>query len=717
MCYYGENTFDFTEGINVIIGDNGYGKSKLYDAFYWVMYNQCFDTSVKKFRATSQLKRSIVSDKAFNEVDSGIVTTSVKLTFHDLDKDSVYIIERTYNINKLGDDIREDKDSEKIYYKKDLSYLNAKVVSDSAHIEQINNYILPENIKPYMWFQGEQVESIIDFNKQDTLTQAINVLSNISRFDSIRDVANSLNDAAAAELNRKVRSLSKDKNKSDQLEVERQQLLTKIKGLREQELQLKDSLAGAEERSEVLISKLEEAQIIRQLEEKRKDLEKQLIDIVAELEYDQVSLHKKMFTNKWVLKGCDKLFTDFSEKYSEYELKKLQKKAEAKARMDAEAAVIAELQTRLPIDVPEPIYVQRMLKEEHCLVCDREAKYETEPWLRIKQLLDRQEARDRAMQPEKLSLYNFGGDFRRLYQNGLGLTHIIAGIDKDIKDTFRRQTKLNNKRKALLAELDEIARKINSLVSESNITVTGAKDLLSNYSAQNTYVKNYQKQVTDIEYQIKHTQERLNVIDKELNSLVTGDIPKELINKSEVLKDFALVASSTRSRVFGQLVKMLEDEANKHYSEMTKGNLSVHGIIKLKELSNGNYMPELVNQDGKVLLQLNTSNIILIKLATIMAIISARQGTRSTDLYTLITDAPMSVFGEDYTIGFCKTVSKVYRQSIIMSKEFYRNEKLREELLSNPEIKVGKVYMITPSIPESERSNRDSLTTSIKSLN
>jgi DNA sulfur modification protein DndD len=100
-----------------------------------------------------------------------------------------------------------------------------------------------------------------------------------------------------------------------------------------------------------------------------------------------------------------------------------------------------------------------------------------------------------------------------------------------------------------------------------------------------------------------------------------------------------------------------------------------------------------------------------------MAIISARQGARDTDLYTLITDAPMSVFGEDYTIGFCKTVSKVYRQSIIMSKEFYKNTTLREQLLTNADIKLGKVYLITPSITESARSNRNSLSTNIEKLN
>ena len=104
-------------------------------------------------------------------------------------------------------------------------------------------------------------------------------------------------------------------------------------------------------------------------------------------------------------------------------------------------------------------------------------------------------------------------------------------------------------------------------------------------------------------------------------------------------------------------------------------------------------------------------------MATIMAIISARQGTQTTNLYTLITDAPMSVFGEDYTMGFCRTVSKVYRQSIIMSKEFHKNLALREQLLNDPEVKLGKVYQIEPTIPEAERSNRNSLATLITPLN
>ncbi len=718
MCYAGHNKFDFVEGINVIIGDNGYGKSKLFDAFYWVMYNECFDTSKKKFQKTNLLKRLIVSDKALSETDDGIVTASVILTFHNTEKDSVYILERRYTVRKRDDQIIEDQDSEEIIWTKDMAYMQAKEVKDGEQIERIKKTILPDNIKPYMWFQGEQVESIIDFNKQDTLTQAINVLSNITRFDNIISIADGLKESSNKEYNKKLRDLSGDKGKSETLELQRQHLLERIKALELQDLQIKDNLATAEEKSENLLNKLTDAQKIKEIEIKRKSIEENLTEVQKEYDEEQKSLHKRMFTNKWVLKGTENLFEEYGQIYSRFENTKLQKYAQIQARLDSENEMVLELQARLPIDVPEPIHVQTMLDQERCLVCDRPASKFSEPWLKMKELIDRSKMKIKTLEDEETTIHDFSPDLRKLYQNGLGLSHNIKSIDDDIASTFKRLKKLDKRRKALSADLSKLESEINSLIVDVSLNVSQANNLLNEYAAQSELRIRSNNEVNTYANTIAKKKDELAKIEAELSKLVIGEIPAYLQEKVKALDEFYLVAHSTRKRVFNKLVQMLEKEANKHYLEMTQGNMSYRGVIRLKELSNGkNYMPELVDEQGNVLLQLNTGNIILIKLATIMAIISARQGSRDTDLYTLITDAPMSVFGEDYTIGFCKTVSKVYRQSIIMSKEFYKNEKLREQLLTNTDIKLGKVYLITPSITENARSNRNSLSTNIEKLN
>jgi len=718
MCYTGPNRFDFSEGINVIIGDNGYGKSKLYDAFWWVMYNQCFDTSIKKFKNTSLLKRQIVSDKAIDKMEEGMVSASVILTFHNTEKDSLYILERRYSVRKSNDKLIEDQDSEEIIWFKEMSYMNAKEVKEADQIERIKKSILPDNIKPYMWFQGEQVESIIDFNKSDTLTHAINVLSNITTFDNIISLAEELKESSTKEFNKKQRDLSGDKGKSENLELERQHLLERIKALEIQDLQIKDNLATAEEKSETLLNKLADAQKIREIEAKRKSIEKNLKEIQEEYNEEQKNLHKRMFTSKWVLKGTENLFEEYGKMYNQFEHKKLQNEAQIQARLDSENALVSELQARLPIDVPEPIHVQHMLDNERCLVCDREALTGSEPWLKMKELINRSQMKIKTLEDEDRSIHDFSADLKRMYQNGLGLSHNIKNVDDDIASTYRRLRKLDKKRKSLSEDLGKVEAEINSLIVDAALNVNQATNLLNEYSAQNELAKRSMNEVNSNANIITRRKEELAKIDGELNKLVVGEIPAYLVEKVKVLDEFYQIAHSTRKRVFNKLVQILEKEANVHYLEMTQGNMSSRGIIRLKELSNGkNYMPELVDEQGNVLLQLNTGNIILIKLATIMAIISARQGSRDTDLYTLITDAPMSVLGEDYTIGFCKTVSKVYRQSIIMSKEFYKNINLREQLLTAPDIKLGKVYLITPSIPENARSNRNSLSTNIEKLN
>ncbi|WP_113923492.1 AAA family ATPase [Cognataquiflexum aquatile] len=719
MCYSGmDNRFDFTEGINVIIGDNGYGKSKLYDGFYWVMYDKCFDTSIKTFSYTSKLKKAIISDKAIFDIEEGKITASVILTFHNPEKRDVVILERRYSIKKDGDKIIEDEKSEEIVSKKDLEFMNARIEKDPYEIERIKRYILPDNVKPYMWFQGEQVESIIDFNKSETLTDAINVLSNISKFDNIIKIADELEASSEKEYDKKRRDLSKDTNKSEQLSIDKEKLEKKIKELEKEEMQLRDSSSTAEEKADSKLNKLEEAQTIRRLDQRRKDLEKRLGEVQAEFDKEQINLHKKLFTNRWVLKGTEALFGEYNQKYEKYISSKLQKKALANAKFEATNELRKKLQTRLPLDVPEPIHINRMLEEEKCLVCDREAPKGSEAWLKIKELLYTTEDDNSKIEEEVKTNFDFESEFKKLYQNGLGLGHIIKNIDNDIQNTFLRKEEIESKRRTILEEFEKIEKELRSLTAQSAMTSTEAFDILNGYTVLNEQVKRFATQIANQTHLINNKKKELDQINKDLSSLVVGEIPKYLEEKRTVLNEFYQVAHSTRKRVFQKLVKMLEEEANKHYQNMIQRNLSARGIIKLKELTNGkNYMPELVDENGNVLHQLNTGNIILIKLATIMAIISARKASRDTDLYTLITDAPMSVFGDDYTLGFCKTVSQVYKQSIIMSKEFYRNETLRRELLENEEIRLGKVYMITPTIPETDRTNRKSLATNIKALN
>ncbi|MDX2001807.1 MAG: AAA family ATPase [Chitinophagales bacterium] len=716
MCYAGkDNCIEFSEGINVVIGDNGYGKSKLYDAFYWVMYDQVFVPEKKEFLSTKIVKSKLISDKAKAPADSGKVTASVKITFHNVERDSMYILERRYSVSKESGNILEDNDGEFTIMEKELSYLNARMVTDEDKKRSILNSILPSQIKDYLWFQGEQVESIIDFNKQDTLTRAVNVLSNIARYDAMIEIAKSAAKTANTEYDREVKRLSKDSVKSAQLETRKSELERKIQNGKTEQQEINDNLSRAEAHCEELLNKQADAQKVSVLQERKRGLLNQLASLNQSLKTEQVGFHRKMFRNKWVLKGTEELQKQYAKKFSDYEKRKLVLEAEEKVKREIEEEVSSNLQTRLPINVPEPNYVEWMLEKERCLVCDREARKDTEAWLKIKELLDRPKDKKKGTKDTVTPSQDFSDDLKRLYQNGLSLSNRIADIDDDINEILQRRNELLGKVREANREIEVVESDIQKLLADTLLTSEQAENILNEYSIQNQKAKDFKDDLNRVTQEIEHNEGLLKGVNDQFKDLVTGELPNWLVEKRDVTKDFEAISKSTRERVFNNLIAQLEQEANVHYQAMTTGNKSTRGKIKLRKLPNGNYMPEIIDSNGNPLLGLNTSNLILVKLSAIMAIISAKGN--SGELYTLITDAPTSVFGEDYTLGFCKTISKVYRQSIIMSKEFYKNQELRNELLKNPEIKIGKVYTITPSIFENERTDRSNLSTKIEALN
>ena len=369
MCYYGENIFEFSEGINVVIGDNGYGKSKLFDAIYWVMYDQCFDTGADKFRATKQLNDKLISDRAIFETEEGVINCSAALTFYDNRNENTYTIERSLKANKTEGEVNFGTVStERVTERKGV--LSAQIVDDEDKIERLKKRILPDNIKPYMWFQGEQIDNIIDFKESETLTRAINVLSDITKFDEISSITSGLVTTVERELKRKQRALSKDKEKSDELEGQIKKKKSLLTNYEDDLKKAKQGLQKASDRTEELLSKLDVAQQIKDLDSKRNELERDLNRTVFELDDLRKSLHKKLFTRSWVLKGTKKLFQEYSKKYSDYENNRL----DMKAKIQSEKSIQDRLQIRLPVNVPEPIHVQKMLEQEKCLVCNREAK-------------------------------------------------------------------------------------------------------------------------------------------------------------------------------------------------------------------------------------------------------------------------------------------------------------------------------------------------------
>lgn len=717
QCYAGsDNFFEFTEGLNIIIGDNGHGKSKLYDAFQWVLFDECFETETRKTRKTSELKGKIVSDKAKAEAEIGSpIKCEVILTFYrktSQRQEEEYIVRRSYIINKEDKDKFNESSNSRVNISKREPPLSARPIPE-VEVQNKLFSLLPRNIRRYTWFQGEQVDNLIDFENSEAVTEAINTLSSISIYDEIVEYAKNCAENADRGYTKAARAFNKEEKQFDNLLAKQKDLIGKQNNLSKELIELERNINFTSEKFDLLIGQIENATQIRNLKVAQDILHAKIKKEESNWESEQRQITKSLFTKRWVLRNLAGVFEEYENKFSKYEDERITRKVKREIHANIEKNISKVIDERLPKGNPEPVYLKRMLKEERCLVCDREAKENTEAWLKIKELLDK------AM-PQKSKKGNFDTtqdfhpSFKGIYQNNLKLQDFIPHIDNSIKSDIEKIDNNKERIAALKQELKEVNNTIENITSMVNIKTEESQNIVADYDKFKTDQQKYLEQ----KGQKKAEEKRIIAELAECKTAIekyTNKIPKYLLEKKTILEDFAQIAKATRDRAFEELIQKLEKEANEHFKAMTIGNESTKGYIRLIKGTDDKYKPVNTDAEGNILSNINDSNIILVKIAIILAIISAKSNSRATELYTLITDAPSSKFTDNYTIGFCDRVAQVYTQSIIMSKDFYVNMELKERLFK--EVKnLGNIYVITPLREGSDLDDRKTLSTKIQKI-
>ena len=711
QCYYDVVKFEFKEGLNVVIGDNGAGKSKLYDAFYWVLYDQVFDSLNREFKKTNQVKGNLVSDKAKALCEpGGMVKAEVEMVVYNPKREMEYTLTRSYTVSKNESGaLRQDPESSFNILQTDKFKISRPMVNQ-GDIASLLKGILPDDVKPYMWFQGEQVDSLIDFKNNSTLTNAINVLSDIREFDFYEEVSKRAFEAAEKEYHRELKKVSSDSRKNEELENQKSRIQRDLARLEVETKEAADNLTYAIERKDKLLNKVDDAQRIKALNAKEANLKDRLKEIDEQLVRMKAGINKSLISRNWILKGAGSLVELYAEKYDNYSQTRNRQEAAFSAKQQALKELYKDF--RLPVDVPEPIFVKQMLDKERCLVCDREAPLGSAAYQKILELLERSKAHKQKPKPEPITKHDFSKEFKSLYQNGLKLQGMINHADHEIRTAIGDILELESKYKATKSELEIVQKEIMEAVNASSVgSIDSSIDIVNEFQSQHEAIVSFEKEAERLKFGGETKEKGGKKIDEEPKGLSTGKISPILEEKKNVLEDFRDIAKSTRERVFNRLILQLEEEANQHFYNMTAENKSVRGRIKLeKQSSTGNYMPKNLDNEGRILSSINDSNIILIKLAVIMAIISAKKGSPAADLYPLITDAPTSKFGDNYAIGFCRAASQVYSQSIVISKDFYQKPDLQQRLFSEVGEQLGNVYLIEPSLSEeAQREHRDEL--------
>ena len=689
QCYFGEhsdNHFDFEAGLNLIIGTNGQGKSKIFDAFYWILRDRIFNSDRREFQLTTDARETIISDKAKKLCRNGETIAAEVIMVATSYAGKQYRLTRIFKAKKVNDGEWQSDSFSKLLID-EMKGVKWVPIESSKH-ESILNQVIPGHIEAYMWFQGEQVHDLMDFTEYSTLSKAIELLSNVSDYDKIIEIVDQEQERAKKKFHTAQRRATSDATKSKAHEKERDDLEARLKQNKVDLVTAEENLESSKTHIDGLVAGIADAEAKANLKARLRVAEDELEKCSDDLKTKNLSLSKRIFNESWVLLNAKGSLEKFAKKYSTYI-----------AAHQEQISLAKNEQVKLPINVPQPVYMQQMLTAEHCFVCDREAKKGSKAYQHMDELFQRSQSPE----PKNVFKNDLSSYFQGLYNNALGHGKVIDGIYDRIVEEFDLISDLQSKIADLRAEITEINEKFTSHLEDDD-----SEDVVRSYKMHSENQERFSAEVHRLKTDIKRIEDDLKSNEKDLRKLTTGTVPRDVELAYHVFTDLAEVTKSTKSGVFERFVQTLEEKSNELFQKMTAGNDAIKGEIQIRKNDSEKYVPYLVGTDGKVLYNPNDSNIILQKLALIMSIVGSRATGRGN--YALICDAPTSKMDFEYSMGFYRTVSEEYEQSILMTFDFADDSQQFDDL------SVGAAYRINARFPNGDKNDRNDLSIDVKRI-
>lgn len=643
--YYGsyeDNTYTFTEGINVINADNNMGKSKFYNGFLWILNDQVYDSDAKRIYPVTDSYNKMMSRKASREnveMDMGvtIVYTSDGV---------VYKVIKQVHCTKEGDDWLFVPLTNVL---KTVDNSDWPIVDKIEQQEAIRQ-LVPVEMEKYSLLQGESMERLVDLSTLNGLENTINALADVNNLikmcafaaDLVKQAKKGYSDEEAKNrgASNEIIQMRKDRDNferwiadaNEKINIARQELMI----AREKEQKFESEFYSSKKRM-----------LLRQDYEKEQE---KLNELRRKKVEQELSITSRLFDENcpWILLGLENEIGDFDAKRIE-----LTKKIAA-------LELTQRNEILLPDDSPDTPSLKRMLERQWCEVCDREALRGTKPWLHIKKVMERprKEMRTSASFMQFYSsLQNFTGRYVTT------IPRILDDFNAYMNGIYDLDDKIESQERIVEAKENEMA-----LVGSENSTEEEDRRILSGYNKAKATIKDKDDEIQRWTSKITIWESSLKKVIEQLDKK-QGGTPirraKELYEKMLIVKS---IFDSTRENIFNQIVDNLQNAANEMYRDLTKGNQTFGGTLTFERSVDGTVKVRVIDSQGEELYGNGTGFQRMKQLAIVMSIISSKVGNKSFE-YPFISDAPFSEFSWNFINNFFEIAPHVFRQCIIMIKD------------------------------------------------
>ena len=687
--YYGDkNEFKFSDGLTLILGDNGDGKTTFFEALQWL-----FNTTIDKGNIdhVSEMRKSKLEVGEQDEVS----------VFMSFDHNGLKSVEKSFSFERTG---------EKTFRVGSLSFKGYE--TNGAERVLVNGKQLIDRcydafLQRFSMFKGESNLNV--FNDPTALKQLVDKFSDIRKFDILVENTESFAQKSNAAYLKEMKSDDKVSREAKSLEMKMTRLADDIS---QKKRDIKEKTASIEVYStklEELEANQETSERYKEIEDRRKTQHEKSNRLKAQI--GAVDYNHSLLDKSWILCAYPEILKEFKQKCSALSKEKRKQEHDFNTRQAEEIGklkAIKEIQgtlingaTELPWYLPDQETMEEMIHDHICKVCNRpiaegDGAYEfmvakLEDYKKHVEMRIQRELEERKIEQQTLFNNNYIEELHNLSisLSGSNESH-IANIAQEIIDRRELVDRLTSDLKAIEEKIQNIMdEKARLLIQAGNISeavlekdFNDIKGLFNQKGRAEVRLTELKAELATLETRNKELQEQLDLLDPNNSQVkVFKDIYRVL---DEIAKAFSQAQKDNLRRFLAEM----QDKANKYLSTLSVNDF--HGEIRLVQTADESTEIRLYSSNGSEIKKPSGSQETVMYISVLFAISDFTQEKRDED-YPLVFDAATSSFGDLKEDDFYNVINTIKKQCIIITKDFMTKGKVR---LSDVERLDCPVYRI-----------------------
>lgn len=317
--YYGENKFTFSDGLTLIIGDNGDGKTTFFEALQWL-----FETMVERntIDNASEMRKSKLEIGESDEV-------YVAMTF---DHDGEKSIEKSYTFKRTSENTFS---TSKVTFR---GYENTNAGRELVDGKVLMNRCFDAFIRRFSMFKGESTLNV--FQDKTALKQLVDKFSDVKKFDDLVNLSAVFEEKSNSAYLKECRSDKKISNAAKALESQLQRIATDIFNKKKDIKDKQDSISLYSTKLDELAQNQETTEKYNEVSGRIKTLNEKATKLRANL--SSVDKNTALLDKQWILCAFPSILAEFKKKSQQFSKEKrvqdkefLEQRAKEKGKLEA----------------------------------------------------------------------------------------------------------------------------------------------------------------------------------------------------------------------------------------------------------------------------------------------------------------------------------------------------------------------------------------------